>query len=136
MRKVFFPIILFLILFASCNPYGFKIYKNYEMNIEKKVSVGSNMIEKAWGDTLIYSESTQIDRGDAFTLVYLGIINDILKIKYREYYIKNYQSILKPDFDQIIKYDLSKSKIISFRTYKINILKADNEGITFVIISE
>lgn len=65
-------------------------------------------------------------------LIYSGITKNTIHITYREF-IKN---LARPAFYQELRYDLSESNLITFRSLKIKVLEADNSGIEFQVMDD
>lgn len=61
-------------------------------------------------------------------LIYSGISGQTLAINYREYI----DDFARPSFYQEAKYDLAAGKEITFKNIKIRVVKANNNGITFI----
>lgn len=70
-------------------------------------------------------------KGTKFELLYQGIFNGTLKITYREYI----DSLARPAFFQEVNYTLNPNGItnISFRRADIDVIEANNNGITYRI---
>lgn len=75
------------------------------------------------------------------TLIFNGLINNKLNIGYREF--SNVDSapewladsdLARPAFNNNVEYDLNTSKIIGYKGCKIEVVKADNESITYKVI--
>lgn len=64
------------------------------------------------------------------TLIFNGLIGNKLNIGYREYS----DQIARPAFSNNVEYDLSTSRVIGYKGCKIEIIKADNESITYKVI--
>jgi hypothetical protein len=64
-------------------------------------------------------------------LIYHGKEKDIIKISYREYQ----KDLARPAFYQDLSYDLTESKIISFRKMSIEVIEATNSYIKFIVKS-
>ena len=64
-------------------------------------------------------------------LIYNGRLGDGLKFIYREYK----SDLARPAFTQEIQYDLNTSKIIGFKSVKIEIIEATNMRIEYKVIS-
>lgn len=70
--------------------------------------------------------------GFKYELIYMGRSEDTIKVVYREYL----GNIVRPAFTQEISYTLDSSPTtVSFRTLRMSIIKADNNSITYAIIS-
>ena len=65
-------------------------------------------------------------------LIYDGIMNGVISISYREFV----DNLARSAFYQELKYDLKESKKISFKTIKIEVLKATNNNITFKVLDD
>lgn len=65
------------------------------------------------------------------TLIYSGRVGDRIKISYREFS----GSMARAAFANEAEYDLSESDIIAYRGAKIRVVDADNQKITYEVIS-
>lgn len=63
-------------------------------------------------------------------LIYSGRSGNTITLNYREFT----DNFARPAFYQEAKYDLSSSKILTFRDFKIKVINADNSSITFEIL--
>lgn len=120
--------------------------KNYNINKIQQVNVGSPMI--------ISSDITYVTRKvfvgycvtpggwkeDSYTsndsikeeLLYTGRSGNTISISYREYL----QNLARPAFYQELHYDLSQSDIIVFRKFRVKVLGANNEFISFQVLAD
>lgn len=64
-------------------------------------------------------------------LVYAGLSGDTVSILYREFV----NDMARPAFSQDLRYDLSKSRQIGYRGARIEVLQADNVGISYRVLS-
>ena len=65
------------------------------------------------------------------TLIYSGRVGDRIKIGYRE----SSGNIARPAFSNEAEYDLSTSTEIAYRGARIKVLKADNQSIQYIVLS-
>lgn len=65
-------------------------------------------------------------------IIYAGLDGDNFKVTYREF--KN--DLARPAFNQDIVYNLNKSKTIRYKNFRIEILKASNEEINYVVLED
>lgn len=65
-------------------------------------------------------------------LLYSGKSGSTIEIGYREYR----GGYAAPAFYQAVKYDLNESKIIRFQRFTIEIIAANNQNITYIIIGD
>lgn len=65
-------------------------------------------------------------------LVYSGISGNVIEIAYREYR----GGLAAPAFFQSVKYDLAESKVVCFQRFQIEVLSANNQGITCRLLSD
>jgi len=68
-------------------------------------------------------------------LLYSGRSGDEIGISYREYANVVGGHLARPAFYQELKYDLSRGPRITFRDTTIEVLGADNSGVTFKVVS-
>lgn len=65
------------------------------------------------------------------TLIYSGRVGDRIKVSYREFS----GSMARPAFSNEAEYDLSNSSTIAYRGAQIRVIDADNQKITYEVIS-
>ncbi len=139
-------------LLSSCTEYSdlqrtMRQIKSYTIGSEIKSNMGDVMLsvrtgnfivgKKYVGDgnygednwTVFESPETHIFHQE---LIYTGISSDTIYITYREYS----SNMARPAFFLELKYDINISKLIVFRNYRLKILVADNEHISFKIIQD
>lgn len=78
----------------------------------------------------VLSDSDEMD-GIKKELIYQGIDDETLRFRYREYF----KDLVRPAYDQTVEYNLTQDKIVSFRGMRILIEDANNQDITYKIIS-
>ncbi len=73
------------------------------------------------------------ERGNSFqqTLIYSGRIGNKINISYREFS----NNIARPAFNNEVEYDLNASSVIGYKGAEIEVIKADNKSITYIVIS-
>lgn len=76
------------------------------------------------------SDMIQIFRED---LVYLGKSKNTIKLLHREYTGKDF---IRSGFTHELSYDLDESNLIRYKNLKIQVLRATNESIRYIILSE
>lgn len=64
-------------------------------------------------------------------IIYNGRIGDYLKFIYREF---SY-NLARPAFTQEVQYDMSKSRVVGFKSLRLDIVKASNTEITYRLIN-
>ena len=123
--------VLSIILLNSCA--GQYIVEGYEEGIEKTVKVGEVLLSYEEGKR---HSVAWWDRRSAYKeeLVYAGIENNVIKIDYRLYYFQDGSYYIKDGFTQRLSYDISEEDIITYEKYKIQIIKANSSGITFIVL--
>jgi len=85
--------------------------------------IGKKLFEMK--DKIILKQSTFSQE-----IIYNGIENSIIHLLYREFNGK----FIRDAFTQELIFDLSKGNIIQIKEFKLNILSADNEKITYKIL--
>jgi len=126
---------------TSCASVTSSHVKSFTINQEQSANVGASMIaaedityEKHWVGVMFSPTGYQtIATEDSFKeeLIYTGRSDNIINVSYREYK----QNFARPAFYQELHYDLGKSNIIVFRNYRIKVLDANNEQITFKVLA-
>ncbi len=141
-------LVLFLCL-GSCLPTttsSVDEYSSYIKGKPTKRSVGNEVIQEKY----IKTETTKrwvgiakapggwetttktTDDSYQYELVYVGLTGSTIRLMYREYS----NNFARPAFSQDLTYDLSQSKIITFRSYRIRVLEATNDSLKFVVLSD
>jgi len=94
---------------------------------KKKEWVGIAFSKDGWKYTEEYS-------GDFLRkeLIYSGKSGSVIEIAYREFR----GGLAAPAFYQNVKYDLAESKSISFQKYKMEVLDATNQTISYKVLSD
>jgi membrane-associated protease RseP (regulator of RpoE activity) len=111
------------VLAFGCGYYWYEPYilRDYEVGKSKEATVGSMMM--AWGGgEKRYSSidtSSTISSGLRMELSYSGIAQKVVHIAYREYSEGGSGAYARPAFYQDLLYDISASKEIAFRDFKI-----------------
>ena len=95
---------------------------------DRKVCIGGNCTIAPFT-----FESRQEVSENAFqqTLVYNGGSGTTIKIGYREFK----DDLARPSFSNEIEYDISKSRVISYKRAKLEIIEADNTHIRYRVIA-
>jgi hypothetical protein len=123
-----------------------KPVKSYFLNETSSATVGSPFLTdqkgtvkqiKHWVGVLRSPEGWRIDEVYSLDylrreLLYSGISGDTIEVAYREYR----RGLAAPAFFQNLKYDLSESKVIKFQNFTIEVVAADNNSITYKILSD
>ena len=65
-------------------------------------------------------------------LLYTGRSGSTIEVSYREFR----GGLAAPAFFQSLKYDLSESRVIRFQRFTIEVIRADNQTITYKILSD
>lgn len=72
------------------------------------------------------------ERGNSFqqTLIYSGRVGNKINISYREFS----NDLARPAFNNDVEYDLSASRLVGYKGAQIEVIEADNSGITYRVI--
>lgn len=65
-------------------------------------------------------------------LLYSGKSGSVIKVSYREYR----GGFAAPAFFQNLEYDLNESKVIKFRKFTLQVQDANNQSITYTVLSD
>lgn len=79
----------------------------------------------------IVFKNTHDFKGFRQELIYNGKSQNSIKVQYREFN----NDMIRPAFFQELSFDLSESPIIGFRGMRIEVIKATNSDITFIVRS-
>ena len=113
----------FILFFSGCIPV---IQKNYTIMEIKNATVGSQMVGYESTTAVLFEKS-----GYKWELVYAGIDRRTLQVDYREYFYSNNSWLIKDGFTQHLKYDISESEFIVFKTFELEIIEANSSWIKF-----
>ena len=105
---------------------AYNLEKSYELNEIYSAEVGCPII------VVQNIHSYPVYSPKKFELIYNGIEENIVSITYREYN----DSLDKAIYCQELKYDLTESNVITFRSMKITVLKAYNSRINFIVTDD
>ena len=113
----------FILFFSGCIPV---IQKHYIIMEIKNATVGSQMVGYESTTDGLYGK-----RGYKWELVYAGIDGRTLQVDYREYLHSNNSWLIKDGFTQHLKYDISESEFIVFKTFELEIIEAGSSWIKY-----
>ncbi len=72
---------------------------------------------------------------ERWEISYTGMTGNTVKVQYKEY-VKTYNGwIIKDAFNQLLEYDLTKSKLIAFRGFSAEVLEANGPLLKFKVLS-
>jgi len=129
---------LIRIMVEGPNPYlGLDIFEDGSIPDEtiKRLSSGERKFkppDKNLFEKISVPKETGRMSGFKAELIYNGISKNTIKIAYREFM----NELARPAFYQELYYDLDISNIIQFKTFKIEVLHADNSLIRFIILDD
>ncbi len=95
-----------------------KTYKSYAVGVTTAATIG---------DPFLVDQN-----GIRKELLYAGKSGNTIEISYREFR----GGLAAPAFFQNLKYDISQSRIVRFQKFQIEIQSADNQSITYTILSD
>jgi hypothetical protein len=122
-------LLVMTILLSGCGLMNSKyIYWNPPCRTVVTASVGASMIQ---GEEVCKNDVYNTVRSSfSQQLIYSGKTGSTIRIAYREFS----SNLARPAFYQELTYDLSESKILTFRSTKIEVISATNSEITFSIL--
>lgn len=122
--------------------------KTYSLNDVKTIPIGDAFLvaetgtitrRKTWVGILRSADGSGWEIRDEHSpdwrskeLTYAGMSGKTIEVAYREFR----GGYAAPAFSQSLKYDLAVSKIIRFQNFEIEVVKADNNSITFRILRD
>jgi len=123
-----------------------KTFKSYSVGTQATASIGipflvdqDGTVEKVktWVGILNSPNGWKIEKrySEDFVrkeLIYSGRSGNTIEISYREFR----GGLAAPAFYQNVKYDLSESRLVTFQNFRIEIIDADNQSITYRVISD
>jgi len=137
MKNLWMILIIVGVVLVGCAPqirtYG-KIYPNFKE--EQFVTVGATMMGKESCEE--YRSSTGGHHTcESYELVYLGRVGDSIRIGYREFTRNMWESggrMARPAYSMEATYP-TRSKIITFRNIRIEIIEISDDGLKYKLIS-
>jgi hypothetical protein len=96
---------------------------------------GLKMVQGSWTTDQLF---TPIDGGDISKgsfmaqLIFSGITGNTLRAVYREYS----NDMARPAFTTELQYNLDESKVIAYKSIKIEVLKATNNSLEYKVLSD
>jgi hypothetical protein len=135
---------LCLLMLVGCVP-GPYFHKGYELGRPASANVGSPIMSWDYGSP----DGRGRIVGMRKELIYSGIAQDIVYVNYREYNALGSEggscltgtsrpsmteAMARPAFYQELKYDISKSQIITFQDVRIQVISADPERLRFTVL--
>jgi len=123
-----------------------KTFKSYSVGREATATIGeaflvdqSGSVEKVkiWVGLLFSSDGWKVVESYSkdfvrTELLYSGKSANTIEVSYREFR----GGFAAPAFSQNLEYDLAESKVVRFRRFTIEVLRADNQTITYKILSD
>jgi hypothetical protein len=122
--------------------------QSYSLNEVKTSPIGSAFLvaetgtitrRKSWVGILKSQDGSGWEIQDQYSpdwrskeLTYAGVSGKTIEVAYREFR----GGYAAPAFSQNLKYDLAASKTIRFQNFEIQVLKADNNSITYKILKD
>ncbi len=90
--------------------------------------------QSAWTKETLFVRTDDAAKVGSFQceLTYSGVSGSSIRILYREYI----DNMARPAFSQELTYDLKQSPIITYKSVKIEVLKADNSSLTYRVIDD
>lgn len=115
-------------------------YGSWGIFVDVEGKIGSTLISSQGSearitkipDTIAFVKTDSVvpeEGGFAAELLYSGITGDTLRLSYREYA----NDFARPAYSQDLTYNLKESNIVTFRSLKIKIYRADNNEIEFSV---
>lgn len=97
---------------------------------------GPIAVQGEWTKERLFKKSLvpikQVDNSFRAQILYSGLSGNTIKTVYREFV----EDLARPAFSQELQYNLDESKIISYKSVRIEILKATNTQIDFKVIGD
>lgn len=123
-----------------------RLVQSYVLGVERSANVGEAFLvdqsgyiqtQRRWVGILNSPDGWQTEQVASRDylrreLIYSGRSGNTIEIAYREYR----GGLVAPAFAQSLQYDLSASNIIRFQRFEIEVVAADNQGITTKILRD
>jgi hypothetical protein len=135
MRRILSISIVFLLfsLLASCRSVETFTDQNYRLGLSQSCAIGDPIVSYSVVDSWDYPPPDYGGPGSfKQELIYTGRSGDTIHASYREYM----NDLARPSFFNDLQYDLHQSQIIVYKRYRIKVLSATNESITYIVIED
>jgi len=111
------------------------IYPDGRVNQGWVLTNGQVPIQGSWPKEQLFAKSKIPSKGEysfRAQIIYSGLIGNTVKAVYREFS----NDYARPAFTQELQYNLDESKFISYKSIKIEILKATNSLIEYRVVED
>jgi hypothetical protein len=115
--------------FAGCTAHYLKT--NYDVGQTIEATIGSPLLRVESGERNKYNPDVIMTKHE-LQLIYGGMTGSIIKVAYREFG----NDLARPAFSQELQYDLQQSDTIAFQAIRLKVLKATNEKISVMVLSD
>lgn len=116
---------------ALADPWQYVSYKKSNDQIGIVTIVNVNITNNANGNVSYKKLPSLAENSFQQTLIYSGCTDDVITLGYREFS----NNSARPAFNNDVEYDLENSKIIGYKGARIEVLEANNENITYKVLS-
>jgi len=116
---------------ALADPWQYVSYNNNNDHIGIVTVFNINISSNASGNVTDKKLPSLAENSFQQTLIYSGCTEDIVTLGYREFSNNN----ARPAFNNDVEYDLKSSKIIGYKGARIEVIEADNQNITYKVLS-
>jgi len=133
MKTFLLLLILLVITFVGCTPESQK-YIVHPMNRLVTTYIGGDILIERWGYYRKYEYQQPFYTGNEYRLSFVGVLDNILDMTYREFHYEDGKSIIEDGhFMEEYKYDISESTELVFKDYVITLISYDGNSITYII---
>ena len=111
------------------------IFTDGRINSGWVLTNGQVPVQGSWTKERLFVKSSIPSKGEnsfRAQIVYSGLLNNTVKAIYREYS----NDLARPAFSQELQYDMNESKIISYKSIKIEIIKVTNSSIQYRVLED
>lgn len=111
------------------------IYKTGNVNRGWVLADGIIPLQGSWYKEQIFEKSNNPSRGDnsfKSQIIYSGLMGNTLRAVYREFS----NDYARPAFSQELQYNLEESKVIAYKSLRIEIIKATNSLVEFKVLDD
>lgn len=116
---------------ALADPWQYVSYKKSNDQIGIVTILNVNITNNANGNVTHKKIPSLAENSFQQTLIYSGCTEDMVTLGYREFSNNN----ARPAFNNDVEYDLKSSKIIGYKGARIEVIEADNQNITYKVLS-
>ncbi len=140
MKKVLLSVLAIIVVtLTGCTGANLHISSDYTFGKRKEAKFGdpiANIYYSTAKTALVTGEPVDMNMFFTQEYRYRGFIKSILKISYREFSVKDFGTLIKPDFSYTYEYEITLPDTIHLNSIKVLVHKANNQGIEYTVLDD